>query len=220
MKKSLQKRAEQTAEQRVTRSAKAERHARGGSSGRAKVERSGAALSSLPTELLAAELARRRSELPRLREEAARLRGQLAALESRIALLSGEEPSATARIVAAPTKIKVAKVAKAPARAGGEPKRGPRTRRDGRPTLAVVIGRILEESREALALREITDRAARALGRAVNPSLLVQTSQTLRKLVVRGAAAQPARGMYLRGSEAPHAAKEETDALEPVPAQD
>ncbi len=164
-----------------------------------------AVLSGLSTEALAAELARRRSELPRLEKEAAALRGQLAALESRIALLSGNAAAAPARLAAPKGAAKAA----AP-RSGAEGKRGPRARRDGRPTLAVLIARILGESREALALREIADRAAQALGRAVNPSFLVQTSQTLRKLVVRGEAAQPSRGMYARGSGAGAAAKEES----------
>jgi hypothetical protein len=163
-----------------------------------------AVLSGLSTEALAAELARRRSELPRLEQQAAALRGQLAALESRIALLSGD---------AAPAPARLAAKAAAP-RGGTEGKRGPRARRDGRPTLGVLIAQILGESRDALALRDIAERAAKALGRAVNPSFLVQTSQTLRKLVVRGAAAQPSRGMYARGAGVAEAVKEGSHAGE------
>ncbi|MBI1302592.1 MAG: hypothetical protein GC172_02225 [Phycisphaera sp.] len=178
-----------------------------------------AALSTLPTEVLAAELARRRSELPRLRQQADALRGQLAALESRIALLSGHAtesgtgPARTAPAAARSTASPKTHT-KAAARGGSEPKRGPRVRRDGRPTLGVLIGQILGESRDALALRDIAERAASALGRAVNPSFLVQTSQTLRKLVVRGAAAQPSRGMYARGAAAAEQTKEGSHAVD------
>jgi len=182
-----------------------------------------AALSELSTDALAAELARRRSELPRLEQQAAALRAQLAALESRIAFLSGDAAAGPARAAAKmrdATRDATRDAARDAAperlapRGGTEGKRGPRLRRDGRPTLAVLIGRILDDSRDALALREIAERAARALGRAVNPSFLVQTSQTLRKLVVRGAAEQAARGMYARGADASREAKEGTHADE------
>ena len=41
-----------------------------------------------------------------------------------------------------------------------------------------------------------------------------QTSQTLRKLVVRGVAAQPSRGMYARGAGVAEAVKEGSHAGE------
>jgi hypothetical protein len=187
-----------------------------------------AALSALSTEALAAELARRRAELPRLQQQAAALRGQLAALESRIALLSGDAvqtgaPPAAGSSAAARAAGSVKSRAKsaasraaAPQDGAWQPKRGPRVRRDGRPTLGLVIARLLGESRDALALREIAERAASALGRTVNPSFLVQTSQTLRKLVVRGAALQPSRGMYARSADAATSTKEGPHAGEPA----
>lgn len=144
-------------------------------------------LGGLSTEMLAAELERRRSELPRLERRAAELRAELAAVEARIAALGG-----------APSRGRRGRAAGRPSGksvTGTAMDSAPR-RRGGKPTLGEHIVEFLQAAGGVHAPSEIAEDAARRLGREVNTSLVVQVSATLRKLVNGGRVRQVGRGRY------------------------
>ncbi|MEY2807271.1 MAG: hypothetical protein RIR65_1688, partial [Planctomycetota bacterium] len=99
--------------------------------GRGSVSKSTGALADLPTEVLARELARRRSELPKLERRRAELRAALSEVESRIAMLGG----------APHVGVGVGVGAGDPAKRGGSTRAAgaPRRQRQGAPTLGARL---------------------------------------------------------------------------------
>lgn len=158
------------------------------------VRRGATALAGVPTEALAAELKRRRSELPRLEKAARELRTRLAEVEARIAALGGA--------------VQAAATAEAPRSAGDAAHAaGFRAVRGGKPTMAAHILGHLRGAGGAQSRGQILSAMASATGRGMSPSLSVQVSAILRKLVNAGEARQVGRGLYA-AKDAVHASAE------------
>lgn len=143
-----------------------------------------AALASLSTEALAAELKRRQSLLPKLERQAASLRADLAKVEAQIAVLRGGGA------------IKAAPVAAARASATSAPRGSGRRTHRGQPTIGEQIVEILGARGGVLSPRQIGDDLGARLGRAVNNSFLVQISLTLARLLKQGRVEKVGRGQY------------------------
>lgn len=136
-------------------------------------------LAALSTEMLAAELRRRRSELPRLEKQAAKLRAELAAIEARMATLGGAPVEAAASVT---------------------PRTGtPRRSLQGKPTIGEHIAGILSSRGGVMRPHDIAVELGRRLSREVNANFTVQVSLTLARLVRQGRVRKIGRGQYAAG---------------------
>ena len=160
--------------------------------GRGSVSKSTGALADLPTEVLARELARRRSELPKLERRRAELRTALSEVESRIAMLGG------APHVGAGAGVGVGVAAGDPAKRGGSTRAAgaPRRQRQGAPTLGARLVAFLTAHPGTHQPGTLAETIDAEMGRACTQSFIVSTNAALRKLIGDGAVEKVSRGQY------------------------
>ncbi|MCE2884037.1 MAG: hypothetical protein LW806_03925 [Planctomycetaceae bacterium] len=181
--------------------------ARRGRASAAPAPKSGHSLADLPTEVLARELARRRSELPKLERRAAELRKSLAALnkslaaqqkalnevEARMAEL-GVPASEGASSAVRAGRARGAGAARDAASASGA--RAPRRERKGAPTLGARLLAYLHAHPGIHPPGALAETIAAEMGRECSQSFIVSTNAALRKLIVDGGVEKVGRGQY------------------------
>jgi hypothetical protein len=179
--------------------------ARRGRASAAPAPKSGHSLADLPTEVLARELARRRSELPKLERRAAELRKSLAALnkslaaqqkalnevEARMAELGVPASEGASSGASSTGRVGRARDARA---AGGT--RAPRRERKGAPTLGARLLAYLHAHPGIHAPGALAETIAADMGRECSQSFIVSTNATLRKLIIDGGVEKVGRGQY------------------------
>jgi len=161
--------------------------------------KSGRSLADLPTEVLARELARRRSELPKLERRAAELRRSLAAQQK--ALAAQQKSLAAQQKALAEVEARMAELG-APASEGASstgrvvPARAPRRERKGAPTLGARLLAYLNAHPGIHPPGALAETIASEMGRECSQSFIVSTNATLRKLIIDGGVEKVGRGQY------------------------
>jgi len=155
----------------------------------APAPKSGRSLAELPTEVLARELARRRSELPKLERRAAELRKALAEVEAQMAVLGVTQ---TGGISSAGRAV--------PARAN-------RRERKGAPTLGARLLAYLNAHPGIHPPGALAETIASEMDRECSQSFIVSTNAALRQLILDGEVEKVGRGQYRAKGSADAAAK-------------